>query len=135
MELNAEQKEALALMLSGENVFLRGDAGTGKTEVINAFIETNPEGIVRLAPTGLAARKRNQPISSERTRSYLEGVSHLIIEEISMVRSDLFERHDYVLRFCLKRKAPFGGIPVVVVGDFYQLPPVVKTPNVFCVMR
>lgn len=145
MELNAEQKEALALMLSGENVFLRGDAGTGKTEVINAFIETNPEGIVRLAPTGLAARnlklggmtihrflkmlERNQPISPERTRSYLEGVSHLIIEEISMVRSDLFERLDHVLRFCLKRKAPFGGIPVVVVGDFYQLPPVVKTPK------
>ena len=103
MELNAEQKEALALMLSGKNVFLRGDAGTGKTEVINAFIETNPEGIVRLAPTGLAARnlksggmtihrflkmlERNQPISPERTRSYLEDVSHLIIEEIGMVRS------------------------------------------------
>lgn len=145
MELNAEQKEALALMLSGKNVFLRGDAGTGKTEVINAFIETNPEGIVRLAPTGLAARnlksggmtihrflkmlERNQQVSPERTRSYLEGVSHLIIEEISMVRSDLFERLDHVLRFCLKRKAPFGGIPVVVVGDFYQLPPVVKTPK------
>ena len=157
MELNAEQKEALALMLSGENVFLRGDAGTGKTEVINAFIETNPEGIVRLAPTGLAARnlklggmtihrflkmlernqptihrflkmlERNQQVSPERTRSYLEGVSHLIIEEISMVRSDLLAQLDRVLQFCLKRKAPFGGIPIVVVGDFYQLPPVVKT--------
>ena len=103
MELNAEPKEALALILSGKNVFLRGDAGTGKTEVINAFIETNLEGIVRLAPTGLAARnlksggmtihrflkmlERNQPISPERTRSYLEDVSHLIIEEIGMVRS------------------------------------------------
>lgn len=143
MELNAEQKEALALMLSGKNVFLRGDAGTGKTEVINAFIETDPEGIVRLAPTGLAARnlksgwmtihrflkmlERNQQVSPERTRSYLEGVSHLIIEEISMVRSDLLAQLDRVLQFCLKRKAPFGGIPIVVVGDFYQLPPVVKT--------
>ena len=119
MELNEEQQNALALMKSGQNVFLRGDAGTGKTEVINAFIETNPEGIVRLAPTGLAARnlksggmtihcflkmlERNQQVSHERTRSYLEGVSHLIIEEISMVRSDLFERLDHVLRFCLKR--------------------------------
>lgn len=143
MELNAEQKDALALMLSGKNVFLRGDAGTGKTEVINAFIETNPEGIVRLAPTGLAARnlksggmtihrflkmlERNQQVSPERTRSYLKGISHLIIEEISMVRSDLLARLDRVLQFCLKRKAPFGGIPIVVVGDFYQLPPVVKT--------
>ena len=45
MELNEEQQNALALMKSGQNVFLRGDAGTGKTEVINAFIETNPEGI------------------------------------------------------------------------------------------
>ena len=71
--------------------------------------------------------ERNQQVSPERTRSYLEGVSHLIIEEISMVRSDLLARLDRVLQFCLKRKAPFGGIPIVVVGDFYQLPPVVKT--------
>ena len=73
--------------------------------------------------------ERNQQVSPERTRSYLEGVSHLIIEEISMVRSDLLARLDRVLQFCLKRKAPFGGIPIVVVGDFYQLPPVVKTPK------
>ena len=70
--------------------------------------------------------ERNQQVSPERTRSYLEGVSHLIIEEISMVRSDLFEWLDRVLQFCLKRKAPFGGIPIVVVGDFYQLRPSLK---------
>ena len=46
MKLNAEQKEVLALMLSGKNVFLRGNADTGKTEVINALIETNPKRIV-----------------------------------------------------------------------------------------
>lgn len=55
MELNAEQRQALELMKSGQNVFLRGDAGTGKTVVINRFIDSDPDRIVSLAPTGLAA--------------------------------------------------------------------------------
>ena len=71
--------------------------------------------------------ERDQPLSSECTRSYLKGIFFLIIEEISMVRSDLLAQLDRVLRFCLKRKASFGGISIVAVGDFYQLPPVVKT--------
>ena len=55
MYLNTEQQSALELMKSGRNVFLRGDAGTGKTVVINRFIDSDPDRIVSLAPTGLAA--------------------------------------------------------------------------------
>ena len=55
MYLNTEQQSALELMKSGRNVFLRGDAGTGKTVVINRFVDSDPDRIVSLAPTGLAA--------------------------------------------------------------------------------
>ena len=143
MELNAEQRQALELMKSGQNVFLRGDAGTGKTVVINRFIDSDPDRIVSLAPTGLAASNlkhegmtihrflgalsKDWVQDPERVREYLRSFRGLIIEEISMVRSDLFSRLDHDLRFYTGRDQPFGGIPLVVVGDFYQLPPVVKS--------
>ena len=143
MELNAEQQQALELMKSGQNVFLRGDAGTGKTVVINRFIDSDPDRIVSLAPTGLAASNlknggmtihrflgalsQDWAQDPERVREYLRSLRSLIIEEISMVRSDLFSRLDHDLRFYTGRDKPFGGIPLAVVGDFYQLPPVVKS--------
>ena len=143
MELNAEQRQALELMKSGQNVFLRGDAGTGKTVVINRFIDSDPDCIVSLAPTGLAASNlkhggmtihrflgalsQDWLQTPEKVREYLRSLRGLIIEEISMVRSDLFSRLDHDLRFYTGRDQPFGGIPLVVVGDFYQLPPVVKS--------
>ena len=143
MELNAEQQNALELMKSGQNVFLRGDAGTGKTVVINRFIDSDPDRIVSLAPTGLAASNlkhggmtihrflgalsKDWAQDPEKVREYLRSFRSLIIEEISMVRSDLFCRLDHDLRFYTGRDQPFGGIPLVVVGDFYQLPPVVKS--------
>ena len=143
MELNEEQQNALELMKSGQNVFLRGDAGTGKTVVINRFIDSDPDRIVSLAPTGLAASNlknegmtihrflgalsRDWAQDPERVREYLRSLRSLIIEEISMVRSDLFSRLDHDLRIYTGRDQPFGGIPLAVVGDFYQLPPVVKS--------
>ena len=143
MELNEEQLRALELMKSGRNVFLRGDAGTGKTIVINRFIDSDPDHIVSLAPTGLAASNlkyggmtvhrflgalsKDWVQDPERVREYLRSLRSLIIEEISMVRSDLFSRLDHDLRFYIGRDKPFGGIPLAVVGDFYQLPPVVKS--------
>lgn len=143
MELNAEQQQALELMKSGQNVFLRGDAGTGKTAVLNHFIDCDPSRIVSLAPTGLAARnlknggmtihrflntlERGFASSRQTVKQYLEAIRCLVIEEISMVRSDLFVRLDGTLRFYTGKDCPFGGIQLVVVGDFYQLPPVVET--------
>ena len=143
MYLNTEQQSALELMKSGRNVFLRGDAGTGKTVVINRFVDSDPDRIVSLAPTGLAASNlkhggmtihrflgalsQDWTQDSEKVREYLRSLRSLIIEEISMVRSDLFSRLDHDLRFYTGRDQPFGSIPLVVVGDFYQLPPVVKS--------
>lgn len=143
MYLNTEQQSALELMKSGRNVFLRGDAGTGKTVVINRFVDSDPDRIVSLAPTGLAASNlkhggmtihrflgalsQDWTQDPEKVREYLRSLRSLIIEEISMVRSDLFSRLDHDLRFYTGRDQPFGSIPLVVVGDFYQLPPVVKS--------
>ena len=143
MYLNTEQQSALELMKSGRNVFLRGDAGTGKTVVINRFVDSDPDRIVSLAPTGLAASNlkhggmtihrflgalsQDWIQDPEKVREYLRSLRSLIIEEISMVRSDLFSRLDHDLRFYTGRDQPFGSIPLVVVGDFYQLPPVVKS--------
>lgn len=143
MELNEEQLNALELMKSGQNVFLRGDAGTGKTVVINHFIDSDPDRIVSLAPTGLAASNlkyggmtihrvlgalsQDWLQTPEKVREYLLSLRSLIIEEISMVRSDLFSRLDHDLRVYTGLNQPFGGVPLVVVGDFYQLPPVVKS--------
>ena len=143
MELNEEQQNALELMKSGQNVFLRGDAGTGKTVVINCFIDSDPDRIVSLAPTGLAASNlknggmtihrflgalsQDWAQAPERVREYLRSLRSLIIEEISMVRSDLFSRLDHDLRIYTGRNQSFGGIPLVVAGDFYQLSPVAKS--------
>ena len=143
MELNEEQQNALELMKSGQNVFLRGDAGTGKTVVINRFIDSDPDRIVSLAPTGLAASNlkhggmtihrflgtlsQDWAQAPEKVREYLRSLRSLMIEEISMVRSDLFSRLDQDLRIYTGRNQPFGGIPLIVVGDFYQLPPVAKS--------
>ena len=114
MYLNTEQQSALELMKSGRNVFLRGDAGTGKTVVINRFVDSDPDRIVSLAPTGLAASNlkhggmtihrflgalsQDWTQDPEKVREYLRSLRSLIIEEISMVRSDLFSQLDHDLR-------------------------------------
>ena len=75
----------------------------------------------------LGALSQDWTQDPEKVREYLRSLRSLIIEEISMVRSDLFCRLDHDLRFYTGRDKPFGGIPLTVVGDFYQLPPVVKS--------
>lgn len=75
----------------------------------------------------LGALSQDWTQDPEKVREYLRSLRSLIIEEISMVRSDLFSRLDHDLRIYTGRDQPFGGIPLIVVGDFYQLPPVVKS--------
>jgi len=54
------------------------------------------------------------------------NIKHLIIDEISMVRADMLDYIDRLLKYCKKNDLPFGGIQVIIVGDFFQLPPVAK---------
>ena len=147
-ELSADQKMALSLMLSGKNVFCAGSAGTGKSSLIHLFKEKYQGNCVVVAPTGIAAINiEGQTIHSffmlppgllvpdnlemipwPRKREVLRQVNCIIIDEISMVRSDMFAAIDLRMRQCSKgsaKRMPFGGKQVIVCGDFFQLPPVV----------
>jgi len=118
MQLAQEQEIALKEMLSGTNVFLTGEAGTGKSTIVKEFKRRTSKNCVFLAPTGIAAvniggstihsflrlapglmsEESIEPISNKKQRELIRNVDVVIIDEISMVRSDLFWTVDYRLR-------------------------------------
>ena len=146
IKLDPEQQKALDLMISGKNVFVTGKAGTGKSTVLHRFKENCKHGCVFLAPTGIAAININgstihsffqlkpglltpdsiEPIGSGKRIDMIRSVRTIVIDEISMVRSDLFVAIDIRLKEITGCNKPFGGKQVILVGDFLQLPPVVK---------
>jgi len=159
--LTKDQSRALALLESGKNVFLSGEAGTGKSFVLNEFIRRNQnKNIIVCAPTGIAAinvggstlhRVFKIPVGVSKPNDYNNVPSDavinadiIVIDEISMCRFDLFE---FVVRTIkcaemLKQKkdneeAVSNGSElkindskqIIVVGDFYQLAPVINTKD------
>ena len=146
-----QQKTALKLLKSGENVFITGSAGTGKTYLLNLYIDYLKERRVYptvVAPTGIAASHlKGQTIHSYFSLGIRESIDDgfvdflrskkhivsrfsklkiLIIDEISMVSPELFSSMDKILRGFKNSTMPFGGVQVVLSGDFFQLPPVSK---------
>lgn len=146
--LTPGQRIALTAMESGEDVFLTGGAGTGKSFVIEQFVSRH-DNVLLAAPTGLAARhiggrtlhslfKRDtgvqEPVTNlnstqafideigPRNYKLLKTANTLIIDEISMVRQDIF---DYVMSFMEAFRKFHHHIQIIVVGDFFQLAPVV----------
>ena len=149
IRLDNDQHQALQAMLSGRNIFLSGEAGTGKSVVIREFERLSDKQIVKLAPTGIAARNiggqtlhsffKLRPGVQEQGQVFtgsmklyelLRAVEVIICDEISMVRSDLFQAMDSILRDIEHTDMPFGGKQIIVVGDFCQLPPVVEDHNI-----
>jgi ATP-dependent DNA helicase PIF1 len=129
------------------NVFICGKPGTGKTVLERAMLEYSQKPWTVAAPTGLAAINAGGktlhsvfgiPVSDgifhhdynnfttiESIQRHVEyGVKYLLIDEVSMVRADTFDYIDRMLRHFKKVDKPFGGIQIVIVGDLYQLPPV-----------
>lgn len=150
VKLSMEQQTALNAMLSGKNVFLTGEAGTGKSTVLREFRSRCDRACVVLAPTGVAAVNAGgstihsffmlrpglmtpdtiDDIKNSKKRAIIRAAKTIIIDEISMVRSDVFAAIDIRLRGLARggnANRPFGGKQIILVGDFFQLPPVVKT--------
>jgi ATP-dependent exoDNAse (exonuclease V) alpha subunit len=144
-----QQEKALSILKSGKNVFLTGSAGTGKTYVLNQYIDYLKERKVKVAvtaSTGIAATHMNGMTihswsgigvkefitsgnlasmnSKKYLKEHLEKVKVLIIDEISMLHKNQINAVDVVLRYFKKNEEAFGGIQVVVCGDFFQLPPI-----------
>lgn len=145
------QAEVLARLLSQENVFVSGLAGSGKTTVVNRFVEileAQFNGNIRVAltaSTGIAATLiggrtihswsglgiSEEPFNSEKlergVRSRKEEMQEahvLVIDEISMLPAYFFTKLDLTLQHVRSNTKPFGGIQLVLLGDFLQLPPV-----------
>lgn len=142
-----KQGIALEIMLSGESVLLTGPAGAGKTYVLNQFIRlAKAEGkhVSVTATTGLAATHLGgttihawagigvmdslpngfaDHIAKGR-REIIEKTDVLIIDEISMLHDYRLDMVDEACRLVRKKDVPFGGIQVIMSGDFFQLPPV-----------
>jgi hypothetical protein len=137
-----------------ENIFLTGKAGTGKTTFLKYLKENCSKNIVVAAPTGVAAinaggvtlhslfqlpfhpflpEKKNKEELLSRIRfnkqrqQLLRKMDLLIIDEISMVRCDILDAIDTILRSVRRdHRSPFGGVQLLCIGDLYQLPPVAQ---------
>ena len=156
MEMNAELSLAWDFIEgTGTSLFLTGKAGTGKTTFLRMLREKSPKRMIVLAPTGIAAVNAGGmtihsffqlpfapyvPESSfsaggEAKYNYhfgknkiniIRSIDLLVIDEISMVRADLLDAVDNVLRRYRRRDRPFGGVQMLMIGDLQQLAPVVK---------
>lgn len=137
---------------TGVNVFLTGKAGTGKTTFLRRLKERSPKRMVVVAPTGVAAinaggvtihsffqfplapyipggsfnAKDEKYRFSKEKKNIIRTLDLLVIDEISMVRADLLDQIDAVLRLHKDRHRPFGGVQLLTIGDLSQLAPVVK---------
>ena len=146
--LNEKQSLAFEKVRAGKNVFISGSGGKGKSYLIRHLMETYSSDTILMAPTGIAALNINGatihstfkfPISiltkkhysryNKKTEELFDKngpVRRIVVDEVSMVRQDILTVMDQQLRRIRKLNIPFGGLQVVVVGDFFQLPSVVS---------
>ncbi|CDO73329.1 hypothetical protein BN946_scf185008.g92 [Trametes cinnabarina] len=156
--LSQEQTHILRLVGAGQSLFYTGSAGAGKSVLLREIIKSlrkryqkSPDAVAVTASTGIAACniggvtihsfagiglgiesaeqlankiKKNRKATTRWLRTKV-----LIIDEVSMVDGDLFDKLARIGSIIRKRPEPFGGIQVVVTGDFFQLPPVSKGMN------
>lgn len=140
------QLEALKILHSGANVFLTGEPGSGKTYTINQFVASANRVVAITASTGIAATHiggitihswSGMGIKKEMTKSQISDLmskpwvydrvneaTALVIDEVSMLPAYVIDNLDEILRRLRGVDKPFGGIQMIFVGDFFQLPPV-----------
>lgn len=135
---------------TGYSLFLTGKAGTGKTTFLRRLVKNSSKRLVVLAPTGIAAinaggvtihsffqipfgpfipgsgrKEKNRFRISSNKKALIKSLDLIIIDEISMVRSDLLDAIDESLRRIRGTQLPFGGVQLLLIGDMQQLAPVV----------
>jgi hypothetical protein len=143
------QDEAFNILKMGKNVFLTGEAGAGKTYLLNQYIHYLKENNVKVAitaSTGIAAthlqgttihswsgigvrdtltdHDLEKIITTDRIKRNYKKTKVLIIDEISMLHQHQLDMVNTIARHMLGNQQPFGGIQVVLCGDFFQLPPI-----------
>ncbi len=151
IEINEDFARALKFLdHSDKNLFITGNAGTGKSTLLEHFQLHTKKNVAILAPTGVAALNVNgQTIHSfflippnitpdkvlehklsEKKKKLIANLDMIIIDESSMLRADLLDCIDVSLRHHRgEENLPFGGLQMVFIGDLYQLPPVVASPE------
>lgn len=158
MKLSKKQQLAIDLMASGANVYLTGYAGTGKTTVLKEYIEDaekSGKNVLVCATTGMAADNLGYGAGtlhrilgiSTRPEEYAKRIKYrnkllrtadvLVIDEISMCRSDLFSYVGKMIEYENNRRADdrilgeseMDDLQVILCGDFFQLPPVMTTTD------
>ncbi len=145
------QSEALDILKLGKNVFLTGPAGSGKTHVLNEYIKylkSNAVDVAVTASTGIAATHlggqtihswsglgirdvlTDYDIENMMEKQYLykrfEKTKVLIIDEVSMLHHYRLDLIEWICRQFKRNEKPFGGMQVILSGDFFQLPPVTR---------
>ena len=146
-----KQKEALDILKSGYNVFLTGSPGSGKTFLLNKYIEylkkngavvsvtastgiaaTHMGGVTLHSWSGLGIKEELDDAEARKiceksyVRKRIKNTGVLIIDEISMIKASQFEAVNKICQYVKRSLRPFGGMQVVCSGDFFQLPPVEK---------
>jgi hypothetical protein len=149
---NIFEQTLMLINNTSANIFLSGKAGTGKTTFLKSLHNRTYKKFIVTAPTGVAAinangitlhslfnlpmnvilpgdKKSLENIRLDFTkRTLIEEIELLVIDEVSMLRADLLDSIDYILKTIRKTTdKAFGGIQILFIGDLYQLSPVVKT--------
>ena len=148
LKMNAEQEAFIDLAKKGHNIFLTGQGGTGKSFILSHFInEVKTKTVALTAMTGCAALLLEKATTlhswasvglakdpvpklvssirkSSRSMKRWLLTDILIIDEVSMMPPDLFEKLDMIGKKIRNSQKPFGGMQLIFVGDFYQLPPI-----------
>ena len=153
--LDEYQKKVLTYVADGENLFITGKAGTGKTVLLKEInkMYAGKKVVAVLAPTGVAAKnaggftmhsflrlplKPYLPEHKVKPDLYqlnasgaetLRSVDIMIIDEISMVRCDMLDATDAILKHYRHNDQPFGGVQLIMFGDLYQLCPVADSED------
>ena len=153
LDINSEWQRARQIVEeTGMSLFLTGKAGTGKTAFLRRLKEDSPKRMIVLAPTGIAAinaggmtlhsffqlpftpfvpdtvingNGSRLRLGKEKIR-IIRSMDLLVIDEVSMIRADLLDAVDAVLRRYRDHARPFGGVQLLLIGDLHQLAPVIK---------